>query len=115
MHAVPSFVVEPVTVRFRGLIPPITDDDRRGCHRAPSDDCIVFDRLVQVLVLGPAHERIADTGSAAPTFARRRAELVSAGILTNLERFCPHGYEKPISHLLRTRSMSMISRGPLPR
>jgi hypothetical protein len=42
------------------LIPPVIDDHPLGCHRPRVTDRIVFDKLVQVLVLGAAYDKIAD-------------------------------------------------------
>ena len=51
-------------------------------------DRIVFDKLVQVAVLGAAYERIADSICSATTIRRRRDEWIEAGIFETLEQIC---------------------------
>ena len=56
----------------------------------------MFDKLVQVLVLGAACERISDTTCSATTIRRRRDEWIEAGAFKELEQFCLEGYEKMV-------------------
>ena len=67
-----------------------------GCHRPRLPDRVVFDKLVQVLVLGAAYEKIADTTCSATTIRNRREEWSEAGILTTLEQICLEAYDKMI-------------------
>lgn len=56
----------------------------------------MFDKLIQVLVLGAAYEKIADTTCSATTIRRRRAEWINAGIFAGLEQLCLCSYDKMI-------------------
>lgn len=94
MPAVPSSIIEPVWDQFEALIPPATDTHPLGCHRPRVPDRIVFDKLVQVLVLGAAYEKIADSTCAATTIRRRRDEWIEAGIFTDLEHIALEAYDR---------------------
>lgn len=96
MPAVPSCIIEPIWDQFSALIPPVVDDHPLGCHRPRLDDRIVFDKLVQTLVLGAAYEKIADSTCSATTIRRRRDEWIEAEIFTALEQFCLDAYDKMI-------------------
>ena len=72
MPAVPSSIIEPIWHQFEALIPPIVDEHPLGCHRPRVSDRIVFDKLVQVLVLGAAYAKVADNTCSATTRARGR-------------------------------------------
>lgn len=54
----------------------------------------VFDKLVQVLVLGAAYEKISDAGCSATTIRRRCDEWIDAGIFTALEQICLEAYDR---------------------
>ncbi|WP_426625348.1 IS5 family transposase [Leifsonia sp. McL0607] len=96
MPAVPSSVIDPIWHQFESLIPPVIDQHPLGCHRPRVPDRIVFDKLVQVLVLGAAYVKIADSTCSATTIRRRRDEWIAAGIFTRLEQICLDGYDKMI-------------------
>lgn len=96
MPAVPSSIIEPIWHQFEALIPPIVDAHPLGCHRPRVPDRIVFDKLVQVLVLGAAYAKIADSTCSATTIRRRRDEWITAGIFTALEQICLNSYDKMI-------------------
>ena len=49
---------------------------------------MIFDKLVQVLVLGAAYERIADSTCSATTLRDRRDEWIAAGVFEALEQIC---------------------------
>lgn len=51
-------------------------------------DRVGFDKIIQVLVLGCAYEKIADASCSATTVRRRRDEWITAGIFTRLEQIC---------------------------
>jgi len=61
VRAVPSSIIEPIWRQFEALIPPVIDDHPLGCHRPRIANRIVFDKLVQVLVLGAAYVKLADS------------------------------------------------------
>lgn len=96
MPAVPSCIIEPIWDQFQMLIPAVADEHPLGCHRPRIPDRVVFDKLVQVLVLGAAYERISDTTCSATTIRRRRDEWIEAGAFKELEQFCLEGYEKMV-------------------
>lgn len=96
MPAVPSCIIEPVWDQFQALIPAVADEHPLGCHRPRIADRVVFDKLVQVLVLGAAYEKISETGCSATTIRRRRDEWIEADIFTVLEQFCLEAYDKMI-------------------
>lgn len=54
MFAVPSCIIEAIWDQFQVLIPAVTDRHPLSCHRPRVADRVVFDKLVQVLVLGAA-------------------------------------------------------------
>jgi len=73
------------------------DEYPLGCHRPRVSDRISFDKLIQVLVLGAAYEKIADSTCSATTIRRRRDEWIAAEIFTELEQICLDSYDKMIS------------------
>lgn len=101
MPAVPSSIIDPIWHQFEALIPPVTDEHPLGCHRPRVPDRIVFDKLVQVLVLGAAYVKIADSTGSATTIRRRRDEWIGHGIFTELEQICLDAYDKMIGLDLR--------------
>lgn len=96
MPAVPSFIIEPIWHQFEVLIPPVIDEHPLGCHRRRIPNRIIFDKLVQVLVLGASYAKIADTTCSATTLRQRRDEWIVAGIFTMLEQICLDAYNKMI-------------------
>jgi hypothetical protein len=56
---------------------------------------MVFEKLVQILVFGCAHdERIADGCCSATTLRRRRDEWIEAGVMTALRELALEAYDK---------------------
>lgn len=96
MHVVSSSIIEPLWDQFQVLIPPVIDDHPLGCHRPRAPDRLVFDKLVQVLVLGAAYEKIADRSCSVTTLWRRRDEWIAAGVFTDLEQICLDDYDKMV-------------------
>lgn len=68
--------------QLAALIPEHLDTHPLGCHNPRIADRVVFDKLIQVLVLGAAYERIADRICSATTIRSRRDGWISAGIFT---------------------------------
>ena len=58
MPAIPSSVIDPIWDQFQALIPTVVDTHPHGGHRPRVADRVVFDTLVQVLVLVPIQERL---------------------------------------------------------
>jgi transposase len=94
--AVPSFLIEPIWAQFEHLIPVVVDTHPLGCHRRRIADRIVFDKLVQVLVLGCSYAKIADSSCSATTIRDRRNEWIEAGIFTQLEQIALESYHTMI-------------------
>lgn len=94
MPAVPSSIIDPIWRQFEALIPPVVDTHPWGCHRRRIPDRIVFDKLIQVLVLGAAYVKIADATCSATTIRTRRDEWIAAGIFTTLEQACLDAYDR---------------------
>ena len=94
MPAVPLFIMDPLWSQFEALIPPVVDEHPLGCHRPRIPDRVVFDKLVQVLVLGASYAKISDTTCSATTIRRRRDEWIAAGIFTVLEQLCLEAYDR---------------------
>ena len=92
--ALPSFIIDPLWDQFAELLPERIDDHPLGCHRPRIPDRVVFDKLIQVLVLGAAYERIADSRCSATTIRRRRDEWIAAGVFARLEQICLEAYDK---------------------
>lgn len=85
MPAVPSSIIDPIWCEFEALIPPVIDEHPLGCRRPRIPDRIIFDKLVQVLVLDAAYEKIADSTCSATTIRARRDEWIAAGVFARLE------------------------------
>lgn len=94
MPVLPSFIIEPVWDQFAALLPERRVVHPLGCHRPRISDRIVFDKLIQVLVLGAAYERIADSTCSATTIRDRRDEWISIGVFDRLEQLCLEAYDQ---------------------
>ena len=94
MPAVPSWLIEPVWDQFQALIPPVVDTHPLGCHRRRIPDRVIFDKLVQVLVLGAAYAKIADHTCSATTIRTRRDEWITAGVFAGLEQLALQAYDQ---------------------
>jgi transposase len=92
--ALPSSVIDPLWDQFAALIPAREVTHPLRCHRPRIPDRVVFDKLVQVLVLGAAYERIADSLCSATTIRRRRDEWISLGVFDQLEQICLEAYDR---------------------
>lgn len=55
---------------------------------------VIFDKLIQVLVLGAAYEKISDSSCSATTIRRRRDEWTDAGLFPALEQICLEAYDR---------------------
>lgn len=102
MPAVPSWLIEPIWDQFQALIPPVVDTHPLGCHRARIPDRVIFDKLVQVLVLGAAYAKIADHTCSATTIRTRRDELITGGVFARLEQLALEAYDQIVGLDLST-------------
>ena len=71
MPTLPSSVMEPLWVQFSALLPVHVDTHPLGCHRAASLTGSCPGKLIQVLVLGAAYEKVADFTCSTATIRRR--------------------------------------------
>jgi transposase len=92
--ALPFSVIEPLWHQFAALLPERDVVHPLGCHRPRIPDRVVFDKLVQVVVLGAAYERVADSGCSATTIRNRRDEWIEAGVFDALEQICLEAYDR---------------------
>jgi transposase len=91
---VPSSIIEPLWDQFAAILPPHVDTHPLGCHRPRIADRVIFDKLVQVLVLGASYEKIADHACSATTIRDRRDTWIAAGVFAQLEQLCLEAYDK---------------------
>ncbi|TVS22989.1 IS5 family transposase [Corynebacterium sanguinis] len=91
---VPSSIINPLWDQFAALIPVREVSHPWGCRRPRIADRIVFDKLIQVLVLGASYAKIADTTCSATTLRARRDEWIDAGIFLQLEQLCLEFYDR---------------------
>ncbi|WP_431709822.1 IS5 family transposase [Glutamicibacter uratoxydans] len=94
MPALPSSIIDPLWHQFEALLPERHSTHPLGCHKPRIGDRIVFDKLIQILVLGAAYEKISDTTCSATTIRRRRDEWITAGIFSDLEQICLESYDR---------------------
>src|SRR3712207_7102088 len=74
MPALPQYIIEPIWGQFSALLPEREVNHPLGCHRPRIPDRVIFEKLIQVLVLGCAYHRIADESCSATTLRDRRSE-----------------------------------------
>ncbi|MFT4188049.1 MAG: IS5 family transposase, partial [Aeromicrobium sp.] len=96
MPALPSFIIDPLRGQFAALSPEREVFHPLGCHRPRIPDRVVFDKLVQVLVLGAAYDKIADHTCSATSIRNRRDEWIAAGVFERLEQICLDAYDQII-------------------
>jgi hypothetical protein len=71
--ALPSSVLEPLWVQFAALLPARQVHHPLGCHRPRVPDRVIFNKLIQVLVLAAAT-------AASPTRPAQRPRCAAAGM-----------------------------------
>jgi len=94
--ALPSFIIDPLWDQFAALLPDRVVAHPLGCHRPRIHDRVVFDKLIQVLVLGASYEKAADATCSATTIRDRRDEWIAAGIFARLEQLCLDAYDRVV-------------------
>ena len=74
MPALEPYLIEPILwQQFKALLPERCTDHPLGCHRSCVPERVVFEKLVQLLVLGCAYHRIADASCSESTLRREGA------------------------------------------
>jgi transposase len=96
MPAISPYIMEPIWEQFRALLPERKVDYPLGCHRRRIPDQLVFEKLLQILVLGCAYWRIAEEWCSATTLRRRRDEWIEAGVMDILEEMARQAYDRTI-------------------
>ena len=87
MPALPPYIIEPICQQFLALLASREVSHPLGCHRLRIPDHVVFEKLIQVLlVFGCAYLRIADESCSATTLRCRRDEWIEAGAMEALWR-----------------------------
>jgi transposase len=92
--ALPSCILEPLWDQVAALLPHRHDTHPLGCHRPRIPDRIIFDRLIQVLVLGCGYRRIEDATCSATTLRRRRDEWITLGLAEHLHLLVMAAYDR---------------------
>jgi transposase len=92
--ALPTYLIEPIWEQFAALLPEREVDHPLGCCRSRIPDRVVFEKLVQVLVLGCAYRRITDEMCSATTLRRRRDEWIAHGVIDALRRTALEAYDR---------------------
>ena len=96
MPAVPSCIINPLRDQFSALILERVETHPLRCHRRQIPDRVIFDKLIQVVVLGINYNKIADSSCSTTTLRTRRDEWIRLGILTPLEAIARDGYDKMV-------------------
>lgn len=90
----PPYIIEPVREQFEALLPEREVDHPLGCHRSRIPDRVVFEKLVQILMFGCAHRRIADGSYSATTLRGRRDEWIACEVMETLRRIALGAYDR---------------------
>ena len=96
MPALPPYLIEPISERFRALLPKRETDHPLRYHRSRIPERVVFEKPVQVLVFGCAYERFADRSCSASTLHHRRDEWIEAGVMARVRELALEVYDKLI-------------------
>jgi transposase len=94
--ALPSSVIDPLWDQFAALLPDRDVVHPLGCHRPRIPDRVVFDKLIQVLVLDVSYAKIADSTCSATTIRTRRDEWIDAGVFAAVEQLCLQAYDRVV-------------------
>jgi transposase len=94
--ALQPYLIEPIWEQFVSLLPERETNHPLGCHRSRIPDRVLFEKLVQVLVLGCAYERIADRSCSATTLRRRRDEWIEAGVMARVRELALGAHDEII-------------------
>jgi transposase len=92
--AIPPCIQEPLWDQVTALLPPRQVHHLLGCHRQRIPDCVVFDKLIQILVFGCGYRRNADHTCSATTLRCRRDEWIALGVADQLHRLTLAAYDR---------------------
>ena len=113
MPALPSSILEPLWVQVAALLPTRQVHHPLGCHRPPIADRVIFDKLIQVLVVGCGYRQIADATCSATTLRRRRDEWIALGLADRLRGAVLGAYDQLFGLQLDHRVVdSCITKAP---
>jgi|SRR5215217_3668366 len=87
------------------LLPVHRTDFSLGCPRRRILDRVVFEKLVQVLVLGCAYERLAEGSYSESTLRRRQDEWIELGVMERLREISLDAYDRFIGPRLAHLAM----------
>jgi len=99
MPALPSWLTTPLWDQFAALLPdrgPYHPNHPLGCHRRRVADRVVFDKLIEVLVLGCGYRKVADQTCSATTIRTRRDQWITLGVFATLEVLVLQAYDRMV-------------------
>ena len=96
MPALPPYLIEPIFEQFCSLLPERKTNHPLGCHKPRISERVVFEKLVQMLVLGCAYQRIAEESCSESTLRRRRDEWIELGVMERLREISLDAYDRLI-------------------
>ena len=96
MPALPPYLIEPIFEQFCSLLPERKTNHPLGCHKPRISERVVFEKLVQILVLGCAYERIAEESCSESTLRRRGDEWIELGVMERLTEISLNAYDRLI-------------------
>ena len=67
----------------------------------------MFDKLVQILVLGVAYDKISDSTCSATTIRNRRDEWINIGLFRQLEQICLEAHDQIVGLDLENITVSI--------
>jgi len=79
--SLPPYLIETIFEQFCSLLPERKTNHPLGCHKPRISERVVFEKLVQILVLGCAYQRIAEESCSESTLRRRRDEWIELGVI----------------------------------
>lgn len=79
MPVLQSCIIDPMWDQFSALIPERVMTHPLKCHRPQIPNRIIFDKLIQIVVLGISYNKIADSSCSATTLRSRRDEWIALG------------------------------------
>lgn len=91
----PDFL-EPLWVAFSAVLPEHVDTHPYGGHNPRTDDRLIFERLLEVVINGLSYEKAGVKRASATTIRRRRNEWIEAGVFAGLKNDALRAYDKAL-------------------